>query len=176
MNRTPRELSEAPVQRGPRGHKARTLRRSGLYWCAAALIGAWSTVGAQKPQPEIRLDALGPKTASIEPGLGLNFPLGYYVRLGLDAGFNLRSDQGEGVRGNAWRGDILTRFTFDPFRQQRWALSVGGGLSFRRQTYLAAIVDLEGPEVRGVLPALQAGVSGGPRAALILRRAVKGRR
>jgi len=27
-----------------------------------------------------------------------------------------------------WRADLLTRVTLDPFRQQRWALSIGGGV------------------------------------------------
>ena len=151
-----------------------------LLCCAVLSVGARHVASAQTPQPEVRLDVLGPKTPSVEPGLGVNFALGYYVRLGLDAGFNVRRvDQftsTTGTTGNAWRADLLTRFTFDPFRQQRWGLSVGGGLSVRRHTYLAAIVDLEGPELHGFLPAFQVGVSGGPRAALILRRAIKGRR
>lgn len=150
----------------------RVCRALGTY--AGLLVAVVNVAHAQKPQPELRLDALGPRSVSIEPGLGLNFRMGNYVRLGLAAGYNVRPNPG--APGNAWRGDILTRFTFDPFREQRWALSVGGGLSVRRETYLAAIIDLEGPEVAGLMPAVQAGVSGGARAALILRRAVRGRR
>ena len=136
------------------------------------LLVAVNVAGAQRLQPELRVDALGP-TLKLQPGAGVNLALGYYVRLGLAAGYEVWPDD---RRKDAWRGDLLARFTFDPFRQQRWGLSVGGGLSVRRRTYLAAVADLEGPEWHGVVPALQAGVSGGPRAAVILRRAVKGRR
>ena len=66
---------------------------------------------------------------------------------------------------------------FDFVRLENWIVSsLGGGLSFRRHAYLAAVVDLEGPEMHGMLPALQVGLSGGVRAALVIRRAVKGRR
>jgi hypothetical protein len=75
-----------------------------------------------------------------------------------------------------WRGDLLARFLFDPFREERWGVSVGGGLSIRRRTYIALVADVEAPETHGVLPALQVGVSGGWRAGLLLRRAVRARR
>jgi hypothetical protein len=101
-------------------------------------------------------------------------PLGYYVRVSADVGYGVRADSN--LIAGRWRADLLTRVTLDPFRQQRWAFSIGGGLSFRRRTYLAAIADLEGPALRGLLPALQVGVSGGYRVAVVLRRAVKGRR
>ena len=145
-----------------------------LTVCAVLMIAGLNVASGQKVQPEIRLDVLGPRTPSIEPGVGVNVALGYYVRLGIAGGFNVR--RGDALNGSSWRGDVLARFTFDPFRQQRWALSVGGGLSFRRQTYLAAVADLEGPETHGFVAAIQAGVSGGPRGAVILRRAVRGRR
>jgi hypothetical protein len=100
--------------------------------------------------------------------------LGYYARFSADVGYAMRSDAK--LIEDRWRADLLGRFTLDPFRQQRWGFSIGGGLSFRRQTYLAAVVDLEGPEWAGLLPALQVGVSGGWRAGLVLRRAIKGKR
>lgn len=157
-----------------REHSAVDLTQLVLRTCARLALTTLVPLNvafAQRAQPELRLDVLGPTPLSIEPGLGLNVPLGTYVRSGLAAGFDVRSETRK-----AWRGDFITRFTFDPFRQQRWALSLGGGLSFRRQTYLAAIMDLEGPEIHGFMPALQAGVSGGVRAGLILRRAIAGRR
>ena len=104
----------------------------------------------------------------------MTVPLGYYVRLGVDVGWGQRDTPT--MSYGEWRGDILTRFLIDPFRQQRWGLSLGGGLSFRRDIYLAAVVDLEGPERLGLLPAVQVGLSGGFRAGLILRRALSGKR
>jgi hypothetical protein len=130
---------------------------------------------AQFLQPELRLDVLGPAPVSIEPGVGATAVLGNYVRIGVAAGYDVRGDASRA--GRRWRGDVLARVTLDPFRQQRWALSIGGGLSYRgSSTYLAALLDLEGPEGRGLLPAIQIGVSGGVRAGVILRRATRGRR
>lgn len=140
----------------------------------AALCVATS-LHAQRLQPEVRLDVLGPRPYSVEPGIGVILPLGYYVRVGGGAGYALPLEPT--LNGRRWRADLIVRGTFDPFRQQRWALSLGGGLSHRRSsTYIAAIAELEGPEMRGLLPAFQIGVSGGVRAGVILRRAVPGRR
>ena len=129
---------------------------------------------AAAQQPELRVDALGPEPYSVQPGVGLITPLGAYARLGASVGYALAPNVS--LIADRWRADLIARLTLDPYRQQRWALSVGGGLSFRRRVYLAAIVDLEGPEIHGVLPALQLGASGGVRAGFILRRAVERRR
>lgn len=132
------------------------------------------TAAAQSPQIELRGDVLGPRPYSVQAGVGMIVPLGYYVRAGTDVGYAPSANAS--LLADHWRGDLVARFTLDPFREERWGLSLGGGLSFRRHTYLAAVVDLEGPETHGMLPALQVGLSGGVRGALILRRAVKGRR
>lgn len=142
--------------------------------CLATLAGMPSNAGGQRLQPEVRVDVQGPSRYTTAPGGGANLALGYYARVSAGVGYAPAAD--ERFADDHWRGDLLARFVFDPFRQQRWGLSVGGGLSFRRQTYLAAILDLEGPETRGFIPALQVGVSGGFRAGLVLRRAVRGRR
>jgi hypothetical protein len=99
---------------------------------------------------------------------------GNYARISAIAGYS--TTQRRDLIADRWRGDLIARFLLDPFRQQRWALSIGGGLTFRRHTYLAAVFDLEGPETRGFLPALQVGLSGGVRGALVLRRAIPQRR
>ena len=141
---------------------------------AALAIAVSHAAAAQSPQAELRGDVLGPRPYSVQAGAGMVLPLGYYVRASADAGYAPSANAS--LVANHWRGDLLARFTLDPFREERWGLSLGGGLSFRRHAYLAAVVDLEGPEMHGVLPALQVGLSGGVRAALVIRRAVKGRR
>jgi hypothetical protein len=142
---------------------------------AVLLLFHGASLNAQTLQPEVRADVLGPPPYSGGPGIGATMALGYYVRLNAGVGYELPLETGR--TGDRWRAEVLARATFDPFRQQRWALSIGGGLTHRRSnTYLAAIVDVEGPELRGLLPALQIGVSGGLRAGLVLRRAVPGRR
>lgn len=125
-------------------------------------------------QTEVRVDVLGPPPAAVQPALGYTMFAGYYARISAIAGYALTPRRD--LIANRWRGDIIARFLLDPFRQQRWALSVGGGLSFRRHTYLAAVLDLEGPEMRGFVPAFQLGLSGGTRGAVILRRAIPQRR
>lgn len=137
-------------------------------------LAVWAArVEAQSVQPEVRVDVLGPPPASVQPGLGLNVPLGTYVRLGAAAGHHVGARRG----GNPVRADVIARVTLDPFRQQRFALSVGGGVSYRgSDVYLAALLDVEGPQVGPVLPALQVGASGGLRAGLVLRRAIPGHR
>ena len=142
----------------------------------AATLLMTSPSSAQRVQPEARVDALEgrPGRFTVQPGAGAIVALGYYARVSADVGYAVRRDVT--FIDDRWRADLLTRVTLDPFREQRWALSIGGGLSVRRRTHLAAIADVEGPETRGWLPALQVGVSGGVRAGVALRRAIKGRR
>jgi hypothetical protein len=134
-----------------------------------------SSLGAQALQSELRVDLMGPKPHSIEPGIGAIVPLGNYVRLGTTVAYALPIESG--VPKDRWRVDLIARGTLDPFRQQRWGLSIGGGLSYRRsRTHLAVVVDLEGPEIARLLPSIQVGMSGGLRAGVGLRRARRGRR
>jgi hypothetical protein len=131
------------------------------------------SVAAQRIQPEARVDVLGPR-ASFQPGAGITAALGTYARIGANVGYAVESDRR--FAEDHWRGDVIARVTLDPFRQQRWGFSAGAGLSVQRRTYLAVVVDLEGPAVAGMLPALQVGLSGGVRGGVVLRRAVTGRR
>jgi hypothetical protein len=149
------------------------LRRSFLASLSVLVLAC--RLDAQSLQPEIRLDVVGPPPVSLEPGVGVNGRIGNYVRTGLAVGYDARGvDHRAGER---WRFDVTARVTLDPFREQRVGFSFGGGVSHRGSTtYLAALVDLEGPELLGMLPALQVGVSGGLRGGLILRRAIRGRR
>jgi hypothetical protein len=144
-----------------------------LAWVAVVCcVVPLAAAGAQ--QVEARVDGIGPAPYAMTAGAGLAVPFGYYVRGSGDVSWGVR-DVGGAVR-TEWRGDLLGRFLFDPFGEERWGLSVGGGLSIRRVTYIALVADLEGPVVAGFRPAIQAGVGGGWRAGIILRRAVRGRR
>ena len=132
-------------------------------------------------RPEVRVDYLDPETVHL--GVGLNVPAGTYAR------FALVAAGGAGWRGGhtgaSARVDAIGRFTFDPFRERRWGLSAGGGVSVRYDEALAAdrwraliavLIDLEGPRVGGTAPALQIGLGGGWRAGVILRGAAPDRR
>lgn len=142
---------------------------------AAALLGIAVRLPAQSLQPEIRFDVVGPAPVSLEPGVGVNGRVGNYVRSGLAIGYDARGVMHRA--GERWRADVIARIALDPFREQRLGFSFGGGVSHRGSTtYLAALFDLEGPEVLGMLPAVQVGVSGGARGGIVLRRAIRGRR
>ena len=142
---------------------------------SAALMVCWAgSAAAQSLQPELRVDAVGPSPHAIHAGAGMTGGAGTYTRWTVAAGWGRRSTAG--VSRDEWRVDLLARVTLDPFRQQPWGLSFGGGLSVRERTYLAVIAEAEGPEVAGWLPALQLGVAGGFRAGVLVRRAVPGRR
>lgn len=145
-----------------------------FHTAALAFCLSASALQGQRIQPEVRLDVLGPEPYSVQPGLGGVVPLGYYVRVSTDVGYAVRRNAS--FVDDRWRGDLIVRVTLDPFRQERWGFSLGGGLTFRRRTYLAALMELEGPEKAGFVPAFQAGVSGGFRGAIVLRRAIKNRR
>ena len=163
--------------------RARTFDGRALVLAFATLTTAASVAAAQRdirprPRAEARVDYLGPNPKSVQAGLGVNIPLGMYVRLAIVGAGGASWQDGES--GASARGDVIARFSFDPFRERRWGLSAGGGLSVRYDESLAAsgdrwraliaiVLDLEGPLVGPVTPALQVGLGGGVRVGLILR-------
>lgn len=144
--------------------------RTGLL----ALALAAGPLRAQLPQSEVRADLIGPEPYAVHGGLGLTWALGNYARLGLVGAYGARPMDGRS-RGEG-RVDLIARMTLDPFRQHPVGFSIGGGLTVRERPHLVAIVDLEGPAVGWVVPALQLGVGFGYRAGLAFRRAIPNRR
>jgi hypothetical protein len=150
---------------------------------AAALpvVGSGQMV-QQRIQSEGRLDAIFARTTGVEAAYGFSVPVGIYVRSGIIAGV------GAGRHGVEGRTDFISRFSFDPFRQTRWAPYAGAGLSGRYRSeldggaraYLLVFLGVEGPlplgELSGWVPALEVGLGGGARVGLILRRGVNARR
>lgn len=136
----------------------------------------------QSVQTEWRIDGIFARTAAGEVGLGVSLPVGIYVRNGLVGGI------GVGEHGIEGRTDLLSRFSLDPFRQSRWSLYGGGGISGRYRTeqdggshaYLLLFLGLEGPlplgRTSGWVPAFEAGLGGGARVGVILRRGINARR
>lgn len=136
----------------------------------------------QKFQSEVRLDAFFARTSAVEAGYGFTVPAGLYVRPGIVAGI------GAGRHGVEGRTDLIARFSFDPFRQSRWAPYAGGGLSGRYRSeldggtraFLLLFFGVEGPlplgERAGWVPALEVGLGGGGRVGVILRKGINARR
>lgn len=115
--------------------------------------------------PELRADVVRLNDHfGAEAGGGVQIPMGYYTRIGVTAAAGAVASNASG------RLDLVARFLFDPFRQQRWGVSAGGGVSFRARRndhvrpYLLTVIDLEGPpSASGLTPALQLGLGGGIR-------------
>ena len=133
-------------------------------------------------QVEGRVDGIFARTPGVEAGLGFTIPNGIYVRSGLVAGL------GAGRHGVEGRTDFVSRFSLDPFRQSRWAPYAGAGVSGRYRSdldggsrgYLMILLGVEGPLPLGSteawVPAVEVGLGGGARAAVIFRRAINSRR
>jgi hypothetical protein len=124
--------------------------------------------------PTLRVDVIDRDATEVHAGVGVEIPAGAYVRVGVIAGFGGRII--EGGSGGTARLDVLARFLLDAFRQSRWGLSAGGGVSLladrndRIRPNLLVAVDLEGPRTRqGFSPAFQVGFGGGIRAGVGLR-------
>ncbi len=136
----------------------------------------------QHVQTEWRVDGIFARTSGVEGGLGISIPSGIYARTGVVGGFGI------GRHGAEGRTDLISRFSLDPFRQSRWALYGGGGISGRYRTgedggshaYLLLVLGLEGPlpfgRRAGWMPAFEAGLGGGARVGIILRRGIVARR
>lgn len=145
---------------------------------ALALLGAPAAARAQGRRipvaPELRLDALGGRPASVQGGVGVEVPAGYYARVGMIAGLGSTFER-DGASRAAGRVDVLARFLLDPFRQSAWGFSAGGGVSLRAdpgervRPRLLVALDLEGRSRHGVTPALQLGLGGGVRGGVGLR-------
>src|SRR3954468_10284934 len=106
------------------------------FAAAFALLALAPRVHAQQaarralPPLELRADVIDPrssKNGTLQVGLGVNLPLGSYVRLELDGagGVTRRA----AMDHHSGRGDALVRFLLDPFAESSWGLSIGGGMS-----------------------------------------------
>ncbi|MEP6857402.1 MAG: hypothetical protein ABI994_03380 [Gemmatimonadales bacterium] len=145
-------------------------------------VAGGGQVVQQRIQSEVRLDAIFARSSGVEAAYGFTVPVGIYVRSGIVAGV------GVGRHGAEGRTDFVSRFSFDPFRQTRWAPYAGAGLSGRYRSeldggaraYLLVYLGVEGPlplgELSAWVPALEVGLGGGARVGLILRRGVNARR
>jgi hypothetical protein len=149
-----------------------------ILWAAPVL----AQMPTQSVQSEVRVDGIFARSSGVEAGFGVSIPAGIYVRTGLVGGV------GAGLHGVESRADFISRFSLDPFRQSRWAPYAGAGLSGRFRAsadggakgFLLIFLGIEGPlpdrQLSGWVPALEVGLGGGTRVAVILRRGIAGRR
>jgi hypothetical protein len=148
-----------------------------LFTFFMLLSGATRALMAQSaPIPiaaELRADVMGGRRPSVQGGVGVQIPAGSYVRVGVIAGLGAHTGS---PHSGAGRLDVAARFLLDPYRQSRWGLSAGGGVSLRADAgekirpKLLVLVDLEGPRSsNGFSPAFQLGLGGGVRFGVGLR-------
>ena len=151
-----------------------------------ALASPASALGQFLPNdrfvPELRADLLaGPRPAA-QLGAGAQLPLGVYARLNAVAALGLRLDH-PGVSPVDGRVDLLARFLLDPYRQSRFGVSAGAGLSARAErgdrvrALLLVDLDVEGQRSgSGIVSAIHLGLGGGIRVGVALRRSEPQRR
>ena len=161
------------------GGRMRAARIVLLLSLASARVARGQVAEDLTMKPEVRVDAarIGNRIALLAGG-GVQIPLGYYTRIGVIGAAGLDAERF--VQDASGRLDVVGRFLFDPFRQMRWGLSAGAGVSVRVRArdrvrpYLVSVIDLEGPlSVRGVSPSFQLGIGGGVRFGVALRRGTK---
>ena len=155
-------------------------RTLGVAVAVAAFVAAPSLLHAQRrptTRPELRIDATSAHVPRLELSGGVAIPIGTYVRLALTAGTGVaRVD--DAIR-QAGRGDAIIRFELDPLKQSTRGAYVGGGLSFlgrdgsRARGYLAVVGGLELKQRGGWVPAVEAGLGGGARLGVVLKRAME---
>ncbi len=132
------------------------------------------------PYAEYRADGIFGNAETVHGGVGLNVPMGIYVRLGLIGAAGVTHRDGD--VSFSGRTDVIARFLLDPLREMPLGLSLGGGVSVpyeegtRVRPYLTAVIDVEGRRRHGISPALQVGLGGGTRVGIFLRASPERRR
>jgi hypothetical protein len=121
---------------------------------------------------EGRVDVIAATTSALQAGIGLTTVAGTYVRTGIVGAIGA---SGNGVSG---RADAFARFHLDPFRESNRAPYGGAGLSTRMEqgertrAYVLVFAGVDGPIRKGLTTSIEAGLGGGGRIGIILRRAV----
>lgn len=122
----------------------------------------------------VRADGILAQGATEHLGAGLELPLDAYTRQGIYVEGGATERDGSVVPSG--RLDLFTRFLLDPYRQVRWGLSLGGGLTMPLnesrnppRPNVALVMDLEGPITGRFSPAVQLGLGGGARLGVVLR-------
>ncbi|MGZ8471855.1 MAG: hypothetical protein ACXW61_18220 [Gemmatirosa sp.] len=163
---------------------------------AALLALAATRVGAQASAPrtpalapELRLDGAFGREGGAFGGVGLFGDAGLYTRLGIVVVGGLARDplrlgaaDDDGVMAPAARIEALARFHLDPLRLSRRGTYLGGGVAAALRDgaaprwQLVALLGIEGAPRGAIAPAVEVGLGGGVRVAVVLRRARAARR
>jgi hypothetical protein len=154
-------------------NRTRGFRR---FRCYSPLFSVLFPVKAFAQFPEARIDGIAANPPAIHAGAGVIWPTGTYLRSGIVAAIGVSE---HGISG---RADLINRFHLDPFREHRWAPYAGGGITTRfddnRKTrvYLLIIAGIDGPVRNGLSTSIEAGLGGGARLGVTLRKTKAERR
>jgi hypothetical protein len=138
-----------------------------------------SLAGAQRQRiptyAELRADGIfSSNRVTTLAGGGVVVPAGNYTRISFDT--ELGAEMRSAETRFAGRVDLVARFLLDPLREMPWGISLGGGLTVPYgggvqgiQPLMTAVIDVEGGRGGRFTPALQVGLGGGTRVALVFR-------
>ena len=166
-------------------------RAAGVAWMAAtaaALLaatagGADAQAGASVGAPvlEARADLLAGRTTSVHAGVGVAWPVGRNVQLGVVAGAGetrgLPREADEDGHAPSGRAELVARFVVDPSGGAgvRWYGGAGAGALFvrggRGQARVHVVAGVEARPRGRLRLGAEVGVGGGTRVAVVLRRA-----
>lgn len=162
---------------------------------AAALV-AWlpligASLGAQattsdprqvplRPQLELRAEGIAAESPGAVGSVGVNVRAGWYVRLGAALGGGARWIHDGPAIGQV-RADATVRFLLDPFAERRRGLYGGVGVSTSQlgaglgaqPPVLVLLAGIESQPRNGRAWALEVGLGGGLRVALVRRSATR---
>jgi hypothetical protein len=163
------------VRRGPGFILSIALSLGVLIPFAAGRLGAQVDRGPLI-QPAGRVDVFVSSITAVHAGAELSAVASRYMRIAAVGGIG--GSWKDGSSGLSARGELLGRFMLDPDFSSRWAPYAAGGLGARydrvadgwRATLIFAL-GLEGPNLNGVVPFLEAGFGGGARFSVGLRKA-----
>jgi hypothetical protein len=126
------------------------------------------------PRPELRVDGTFGRQAAVLAGAGLAVDAGRAARVAL------LGSGGAGRVGGRWQpaaeAQLVGRFLLDPFRQAPRGVYLGAGVAARvarrdaPRWLLVGVVGVEPPARGPLVPAVEVGLGGGVRAAVVLRR------
>jgi hypothetical protein len=141
----------------------------------ASPLAANAQIQGDEPpvRAEARIDAIFARATLLHAGLGVGFRTGYNVRTHFvgAGGFAFK----DGATEPSARADATLRLLLDPFGENPFGLSIGGGLTllydgFDDTRALGMIVvGLEGAPRAPIVWAVEVGLGGGARVGVVLR-------
>lgn len=147
-----------------------------LVKAVAVLICLLLPIAAKSQDIEGRIDAITNGPAAAHAGVGFSVSAGTYARSGIDGAIGISAG------GLSGRVDLFTRFHLDPFREHRWAPYGAGGITARfdhdrkMRAYILLVAGIDGPVADGVAMSFEAGLGGGGRIGVVIRKAAAKRR